>query len=72
MYIGVAETHSRLILDTLAQGTRGQETMLELIDIILQCSNSPGRYPTQESTSQLSMGFWYILQVFKFFSLLCF
>jgi hypothetical protein len=62
LFILVAESHSRLLLDSLLSD-EDKNNVLQLIQLILQCSNSPGVYPISENTSQLALGFWYILQV---------
>lgn len=60
LFISLAESHPRLILNSLLSAT-SQNTVC-LIQIILACSNAPGSYPHQESHSHLAFGFWYILQ----------
>jgi len=62
LFISFAESHSRLLLDSLLSD-EDKNNVLQLIQLILQCSNSPGVYPINENTSQLALGFWYILQV---------
>ncbi|KAJ9589083.1 hypothetical protein L9F63_017628 [Diploptera punctata] len=62
LFITVAESHSRLLLDSLLKDGEDKSNVLQLIQLILQCSNSPGLYPIQETTSQQALGFWYILQ----------
>ncbi|XP_069674561.1 importin-13 isoform X2 [Periplaneta americana] len=62
LFISLAESHSRLLLDSLLNEGEDKSNVLQLIQLILQCSNSPGVYPIQENTSQLALGFWYILQ----------
>jgi hypothetical protein len=66
LFISVAESHSRLLLDSLLND-EDKNNVLQLIQLILQCSNSPGVYPINENTSQLALGFWYILQVWFLF-----
>ena len=63
LFVSIAESHSRLLLDSLLKDGEDKSNVLQLIQLILQCSNSPGVYPIQENTSQLALGFWYILQV---------
>ncbi|XP_068084761.1 importin-13 [Anabrus simplex] len=62
LFIATAESHSRLLLDALLTEDESKNNVLRLIHVILQCSNSPGAYPVQETCSQLALGFWYILQ----------
>ena len=66
LFISFAESHSRLLLDSLLSD-EDKNNVLQLIQLILQCSNSPGVYPINENTSQLALGFWYILQVWFLF-----
>jgi hypothetical protein len=66
LFISVAECHSRLLLDSLLND-EDKNNVMQLIQLILQCSNSPGVYPVNENTSQLALGFWYILQVWFVF-----
>jgi hypothetical protein len=62
LFVSFAETHSRLLLESLLNDEE-KSNVMQLIQIILQCSNSPGEYAHEENTSQLALGFWYILQV---------
>lgn len=61
LFISFAETHSRLLLESLLSDEE-KTNVMQLIQLILQCSNSPGEYALEENTSQLALGFWYILQ----------
>ncbi|XP_021934017.1 importin-13 isoform X2 [Zootermopsis nevadensis] len=61
LFISFAESHSRLMLDSLLNDDY-KINVLQLVQLIFQCSNSPGIYPIQENTSQSALGFWYILQ----------
>jgi hypothetical protein len=62
LFISFAETHSRLLLESLLSDEE-KTNVMQLIQLILQCSNSPGEYALEENRSQLALGFWYILQV---------
>lgn len=62
MLISLAESHSRLLVSSLLTEGPAKESSLQLVHIILQCSNTPGVYPIQETLSQHALGFWYILQ----------
>jgi hypothetical protein len=62
LFVSFAETHSRLLLESLLSDEE-KNNVMQLIQLVLQCSNSPGEYAHEENTSQLALGFWYILQV---------
>ncbi|XP_063226596.1 importin-13 isoform X2 [Bacillus rossius redtenbacheri] len=62
LFISFAENHCRLLLDTVLIEGEAKSNVLQLVHLILDCSNSPGAYPTEENTSQLAFGYWYILQ----------
>lgn len=63
LFITSIESHSRLLLaGVLAESPAHQELYQRLIQEILQCTDKPGIYPVEESSSILSMGFWYMLQ----------
>ncbi|KAK7944786.1 hypothetical protein WMY93_000514 [Mugilogobius chulae] len=56
--VAMGETHSRVLLD---QVDRWQE-YLSLVNVILFCTGMPGHYPVSETTSSLTLTFWYTLQ----------
>lgn len=60
----LGETHSRAILLALSSGTDEKQrwTANELIEMLLECSELPGRYPIDEKSSCVPFGFWYALQ----------
>lgn len=60
--IQIAETHSRLLLDTIIEKPEYQDCILQLISVVLQCSSTPGYYPVDETFSELAFSFWYTLQ----------
>lgn len=51
-----------LIRVLLEQVDHWQE-YLTLVNMILYCTNIPGYYPVCETTSSLTLTFWYTLQV---------
>uniref|UniRef100_A0A3B4A1Q6 Importin-13 n=1 Tax=Periophthalmus magnuspinnatus TaxID=409849 RepID=A0A3B4A1Q6_9GOBI len=55
--VAMGETHSVL----LEQVDRWQE-YLSLVNMILFCTGMPGHYPVSETTSSLTLTFWYTLQ----------
>ncbi|XP_042353255.1 importin-13-like [Plectropomus leopardus] len=56
--VAMGETHSRVLLE---QVERWQE-YLALVNMILFCTGIPGHYPVSETTSSLTLTFWYTLQ----------
>ncbi|KAF3699053.1 Importin-13 [Channa argus] len=56
--VGMGETHSRVLLE---QVNHWQE-YLALVNMILFCTGIPGHYPVSETTSSLTLTFWYTLQ----------
>lgn len=56
--VAMGETHSRVLLE---QVEHWQE-YLSLVNMILFCTGIPGHYPVSETTSSLTLTFWYTLQ----------
>uniref|UniRef100_A0A665V5P9 Importin-13 n=1 Tax=Echeneis naucrates TaxID=173247 RepID=A0A665V5P9_ECHNA len=56
--VAMGETHSRILLE---QVDHWQE-YLALVNMILYCTGIPGHYPVSETTSSLTLTFWYTLQ----------
>ncbi|XP_060900235.1 importin-13-like [Labrus mixtus] len=56
--VAMGETHSRVLLE---QVEHWQE-YLALVNMILFCTDTPGHYPVRETTSSLTLTFWYTLQ----------
>uniref|UniRef100_A0A8D3EEV5 Importin-13 n=1 Tax=Scophthalmus maximus TaxID=52904 RepID=A0A8D3EEV5_SCOMX len=56
--VAMGETHSRVLLE---QVDHWQE-YLALVNMILYCTGIPGHYPVSETTSSLTLTFWYTLQ----------
>ncbi|KAM6989732.1 importin-13-like [Tautogolabrus adspersus] len=56
--VAMGETHSRVLLE---QVEHWQE-YLALVNMILFCTDTPGHYPVSETTSSLTLTFWYTLQ----------
>ncbi|KAG7227279.1 hypothetical protein INR49_000283 [Caranx melampygus] len=56
--VAMGETHSRVLLE---QVDHWQE-YLALVNMILYCTGFPGHYPVSETTSSLTLTFWYTLQ----------
>lgn len=60
----MGEAHSRSLLIALVDKSNETHkwTSEELIELLLQCSEQAGRYPTDETRSCIPFGFWYALQ----------
>lgn len=61
----MGETHSRTFLIALALENENEAhvwTASGLIELLLECSEQEGRYPTEETRSCIPFGFWYALQ----------
>ena len=58
------EAHSRAILLALANDSNEVQkwTAEQIVEILLECSEQPGRYPCDERRSCIPFGFWYTLQ----------
>ncbi|XP_004079034.2 importin-13 [Oryzias latipes] len=56
--VALGETHSRVLLEQLDHW----QEYLALVNMILFCSGIPGHYPVSETTSSLTLTFWYTLQ----------
>ncbi|XP_014226854.1 importin-13 [Trichogramma pretiosum] len=66
----LGETHSRTILLAITPQHENNTVSNEqhkwlsqkVIDYLLECCDTPGRYPTEEKQSCIPLGFWYALQ----------
>lgn len=64
LIITIADTHSKTFINNLkSQNPEEQRISFDLFNSILKCTNLPGLYPVDESSSTLTFGFWYTLQV---------
>ena len=62
LFIQIAETHSRLILDTLIDSPSYTNAILKLLHVILKCSSTPGYFGYDESISDQAFNFWITFQ----------
>lgn len=63
LFITSVECHSKVLLAGVASESRDHhEIYIRFINEILSCTNKPGIYPVEESSSTLTMGFWFMLQ----------
>lgn len=60
--IELGENHSRLLVDSLLTKPDHKQNILTMFNLILQCSGTPGYFPTEETCSRQALGFWYALQ----------
>lgn len=59
LFIQIGSGHSRLLLDSLDEGTvQRAELILKFLSIILQCSSTKGVFYQDEFVSELSFNFW--------------
>ncbi|CAL8343866.1 unnamed protein product [Merluccius merluccius] len=56
--VALGETHTRVLLQQVDQW----QEYLALVNMILFCTGIPGHYPVSETTSSLTLTFWYTLQ----------
>lgn len=64
LIITLTDSHSRVFIDNLkSTNPEEQRISFDLFNSILKCTNLPGLYPIDESSSTMTFGFWYTLQV---------
>lgn len=64
LVIAIADTHSKLLIkNLLSDKVAERELSVEVFKCILDCSDLPGSFPVDESSSTHTFGFWYTLQV---------
>lgn len=64
LIIAIADTHSKLLIkNLLSDKPVERELSVEVFKCILNCSDLPGSFPVDESSSTHTFGFWYTLQV---------
>uniref|UniRef100_A0A8C5BZ04 Importin-13 n=1 Tax=Gadus morhua TaxID=8049 RepID=A0A8C5BZ04_GADMO len=56
--VALGETHSRVLLEQVDLW----QDYLALVNMILFCTGTPGHYPVSETSSSLTLTFWYTLQ----------
>ncbi|MBN3314942.1 IPO13 protein, partial [Atractosteus spatula] len=56
--VALGENHSRALLEQVEQW----QGFLALVNMIMFCTGIPGHYPVNETTSSLTLTFWYTLQ----------
>lgn len=58
------ESHSRLLLDAVLIDNANKEHVLQLVQIMLDSTGTPGRYPLDEHCSHLAFSFWYYYPIY--------
>ncbi|KAJ8388429.1 hypothetical protein AAFF_G00133050 [Aldrovandia affinis] len=56
--VALGENHSRALLEQVEHW----QSFLALVNMIMFCTGIPGHYPVNETTSSLTLTFWYTLQ----------
>ncbi|XP_066533731.1 importin-13 [Hoplias malabaricus] len=56
--VSLGENHSRALLEQVEHW----QSFLALVNMIMFCTGIPGHYPVNETTSSLTLTFWYTLQ----------
>lgn len=70
---GVADTHSKVFIENLRnRNSEGCKVAEDLFTCLLRCSDLPGSYPVDETSSSITFGFWYTLQVSHWFKMINF
>ncbi|XP_030761642.1 importin-13 [Sitophilus oryzae] len=63
LIIALADTHSKIFIDNLKlPNLEDQRISFDLFTSILKCTNLKGNFPVDESSSNLTFGFWFTLQ----------
>lgn len=64
LFTSIVENHSRLLLN-VALEDQGEKrgAVLQLVSLLVQCSGTPGQYPTHEVISNIPFSVWYTIQV---------
>lgn len=63
LLVTIADAHSKMFINNLkSDNAEDQRISFDFFNSILKCTNLPGLYPVDESSSTLTFGFWYTLQ----------
>lgn len=64
LIVTTADTHAKLFIENLLSNNEEERKVtFNLLNCILECANLPGYYPIDETSSSITFGFWYTLQV---------
>ncbi|KAH1009274.1 importin-13 [Dendroctonus ponderosae] len=59
----IGDSHTKVFIDNLKSANQEeQQISFDLFNSILKCTNLPGLYPVDETSSTLTFAFWYTLQ----------
>ncbi|CAG9760659.1 unnamed protein product [Ceutorhynchus assimilis] len=63
LMVTLVDSHTNILIDNF-KSTNADEQRIscDLLNSLLKCTNLPGSYPTDESSSCLTFGFWFTLQ----------
>lgn len=60
---GVADNHSKVFIENMRnRNSEASKVAENLFTCLLRCSDLPGSYPVDETSSSITFGFWYTLQ----------
>lgn len=63
LIVTIADIHSKLFINNLkSENLDERKISFDFFTTILKCTNQPGLYPVDESSSTITFGFWYTLQ----------
>ncbi|CAG5128606.1 unnamed protein product [Candidula unifasciata] len=60
--VSLAENHTKLIVDSVLGPEEVKQNTMSLLQMILACTGLPGYFPIDESCSDQTFTFWYLLQ----------
>ncbi|XP_069126278.1 importin-13-like [Argopecten irradians] len=61
--IALAENHTKMLLEcSISENENCRNIVMNLIQMVLSCCSLPGHFPVDETTSDMSFTFWYLLQ----------
>ncbi|XP_018007858.1 importin-13 isoform X1 [Hyalella azteca] len=63
LFTSIVENHSKLLLKVALEDQGEQRAaVLQLVSLLVQCSGTPGQYPTHETLSNIPFSVWYTIQ----------
>jgi len=72
MYVSLADCHSKLVVDVCdpestysKSNPKHRENVIQLLQILLRCTDYPGIYPVDEIVSSITVSVWYSFVVSK-------
>jgi len=58
VFAAFGESHSRLLLDAILIDNVNKDNVLQLVQLMLECTGTQGRYPIDEHCSPVAFSFW--------------